>query len=367
MRWILGVLFLVYSFAAKAQTLQATWQKITDLPTALNESSGLIRTDKGTFWSHGDGGNASEIYEFDTTGQLLRTLEFYNATNIDWEDMGQDEQGNIWLADLGNNDSDRDNLALYKIENPANHDSARVHVSRLDITYEDQDILPSPIGNRNFDVEGIACFGDSILLITKNRSYPNSGFAKIYWVPAREGRAVAKIIDSIFTETHIQLGRITGADYFRASELLVLTALHQVFVVPFDGGKIEIDSIKRYRFDFHNNQFESIVMLSGNEGYMTAEKPSMLCRFRLKDANFTYPLRTTGINTDIVYVSGQTMYFSKASFSGEIKVYDVMGRCLYAKEHRQVSSVLLPLEAGRVYLLELTHNKERSVRKIVLE
>ena len=367
MRCIFSILFIGFFFTTQAQTFQATWQKINDLPSELKGSSGLVRTAKGTFWSHGDGGNAAEIYEFDTTGQLLRTLGFYNATNIDWEDMGQDAQGNIWLGDVGNNDSDRDNLALYKIDNPSNHDSAKVDVSRLDIVYEDQEIVPSPIGNRNFDVEGIACFGDSILLITKNRSYPNSGFSKIYWVPAREGQAVAKLIDSIFTVTHIQLGRITGADFFSASNLLVLTALHQVFTMPFYGGKIEVDSIKRYRFDFHNNQFESIVMLSANEGYMTAEKPSMLSRFSLIDSDFVYPLHTITKDPAYSYVSGQMIYFPEVSFSGEIKAYDFMGRCLFEQEFSQVSSVLLPLPRGCVYVLELVNNTDRSVRKIVLE
>ena len=43
-----------------------------------------------------------------------------------------------------------------------------------------------------------------------------------------------------------------------------------------------------------------------------------------------------------------------------------MGLCLFEQEFSQVSAVLLPLQTGRVYILELV-NTDRSVRKIVLE
>ena len=50
MRWIFSILFIGFFFTTQAQTFQATWQKINDLPSELKESSGLVRTAKGTFW-----------------------------------------------------------------------------------------------------------------------------------------------------------------------------------------------------------------------------------------------------------------------------------------------------------------------------
>ena len=36
----------------------------------------------------------------------------------DWEDIGRDRQGNLWIADIGNNECDRDDTALLKVREP---------------------------------------------------------------------------------------------------------------------------------------------------------------------------------------------------------------------------------------------------------
>jgi hypothetical protein len=364
MRSITIIAFLITQSFLQAQTGRAQWEKVCDLPAIISESSGLVRTNKGTFWSHGDGGNAAELYEFDSTGNLLRTLKFSNATNIDWEDITRDDKGNLWLGDVGNNDSDRDNLVLYRVGNPDLHDSTRVHAGILKLTLEDQTVIPAPVGNRNFDIEGIASFKDSIILVTKNRASPSSGYAKIYWLPGITGQAVARLIDSIYTETYIQLGRITGADYYAAGQLLVLTSLHQVFVMPFKGTKIDPKTIKRYRFPFHNNQFESIVMRSPSEVYLTAEKPSILCRAVLSDSSFLYPLAAKELDQLHVYVYQNTVYFRDASFSGEIHLYDAAGRCVFRYFATEVQTVQLPLLAEAVYILRVQNAKGITVRTI---
>jgi hypothetical protein len=36
----------------------------------------------------------------------------------DWEDIGRDSQGNLWIADIGNNECDRTDTALLKVREP---------------------------------------------------------------------------------------------------------------------------------------------------------------------------------------------------------------------------------------------------------
>jgi hypothetical protein len=36
----------------------------------------------------------------------------------DWEDIGRDDQGNLWIADIGNNECDRSDTALLKVREP---------------------------------------------------------------------------------------------------------------------------------------------------------------------------------------------------------------------------------------------------------
>ena len=36
----------------------------------------------------------------------------------DWEDIGRDSQGNLWVADIGDNECDRSDTALLKVREP---------------------------------------------------------------------------------------------------------------------------------------------------------------------------------------------------------------------------------------------------------
>ena len=88
------------------------------MPSVLTESSGIAIEGTNRIWSHEDSGNSNEIYCFDTTGTLLRTLTISNVHNIDWEDMAVDNEETWYLNDAGNNNNDRQNLAIYKIPSP---------------------------------------------------------------------------------------------------------------------------------------------------------------------------------------------------------------------------------------------------------
>lgn len=364
-----GVLLSILTTSANllAQTYTANFKTIAPLPKEVSESSGIIKTKNGTYWTHGDGGNSSEIYEFNDSGTLLRTLAFFNASNIDWEDITQDDSGNIWLGDVGNNDSDRDNLKLYKVQNPSKHDSLIVHTGILNISYPDQIPFPSPISNRNFDVEGIAFYKDSILLVTKNRSFPNSGFSKIYKVPAQTGVAVAELIDSIFTETHIQLGRITAADYSAKEQLLMLSALHQIYKIRFNGAKIKPEHIIRYRFPYHSNQFEGLTYLGGDSLILTAEKPSQLFKVYLKDTPFIYPLGSSTHNTTGPKVYKHTIQFPE-NFKGKVQItlFDTNGKTVWNISEHNPERVSIPDKFQGLYYLRVSNLDHHQTQVIFL-
>jgi hypothetical protein len=50
----------------------------------------------------------------------------------DWEDIGRDSQGNLWVADIGNNECDRDDTALLKVREP---DPGQTRPAELLATY----------------------------------------------------------------------------------------------------------------------------------------------------------------------------------------------------------------------------------------
>lgn len=350
------------SMVCVSQDYQARYRVVCNLPEEVSESSGLVRNPDGTFWTHGDGKNPSELYQFDTTGRLLRTLGFSNIQNVDWEDITRDEEGNIWIGDIGNNDSDREDLTLHKIDNPFNHDSEVVFATSLKIRYPDQLEIPSPISNRNFDVEGIAFYKDSILLITKNRSYPNSGFAKIYIVPAISGQAEARLVDSVFTETHIQLGRITGADYNSKENLLVINSLRRIYTIPQKNGVFQIDSMKTYRMEFHSNQFESMVYSGNHTAYMTAEKPSVFCEIKWSDDLFVYPTKFNSFKKEYnPYFNNGAVYFPK-EFTGKVAVLKSNGQKVREYSINNVRKADLGISSQGVYIIDCRSDRDEIVR-----
>lgn len=59
-------------------------EKISDLPSQVAETSGLIRLMNG-FWTHNDSGNPSRLNLLDTiTYEVVRSVYISNHTNIDW-------------------------------------------------------------------------------------------------------------------------------------------------------------------------------------------------------------------------------------------------------------------------------------------
>jgi hypothetical protein len=100
-------------------------QGLVSVPT-LVEASGLAgsRLDPGVFWSHNDSGSPTWLYALDGAGRPLAVFDLPGTVNVDWEDVaigpgpiaGVDY---IYLADIGDNASRRDELAIYRVPEPA--------------------------------------------------------------------------------------------------------------------------------------------------------------------------------------------------------------------------------------------------------
>lgn len=111
-RVIIITSFILSTFNAIAQITDI--EEKFDLPIILNESSGAIFfNDKLII--HNDSGNENKLYELDTNSRVItRTVTVTNATNVDWEDITQDNTS-IYIGDIGNNNGDRNDLKIYKI------------------------------------------------------------------------------------------------------------------------------------------------------------------------------------------------------------------------------------------------------------
>jgi hypothetical protein len=159
------------------------------LDPAIREPSGMTASPayEGVFWVHGDSGSGNWLYAVDRDGQLLARLRVKGAVNVDWEDITHDDQGNLWLGDIGNNDSSRRDLAVHRIPEPDPHAKLdRVRVDRsVRYSFPEQVVF----GNKkaDFDAESLLWWGGDLWLLTKHRSDDRT---RLYRFPTLSGEAV---------------------------------------------------------------------------------------------------------------------------------------------------------------------------------
>lgn len=89
----------------------------------LDEISGIAYSSKSQlFWVHNDSGNLSDIYALDRNGDMKLRVKLDNVKNIDFEDISlrnHDDINTLFIADIGNNNHDRNEMYIYRFEEPS--------------------------------------------------------------------------------------------------------------------------------------------------------------------------------------------------------------------------------------------------------
>lgn len=272
---MLLIFFVFLFFTSKVKPTDTQFisaRPIVRLPAVLVESSGLYVSNPNRIWSHNDSGNTNELFCFDTTGVLLRTLLIANATNVDWEELAVDDQGRVYINDAGNNQNDRNDLVIYRIPNPESVTDDQVNAQAINFFFEDQYQFPPPETNLNFDIEAMIWKDDSLFLFTKNRSMPPTGFSKMYGLPAHPGIYTAKLIDSVYLGETNHEARVTAADYNpETGELLLLTRTKIVSFTHFPGNRFFDGIISEYYFDAKMGQIEALAFVDNTTLYISEE------------------------------------------------------------------------------------------------
>ena len=158
--------FLLGMLNANAQISAAT-EKFA-LPESLSESSGVIYFNNKLV-THNDSGNNKELYEVDlVSGLVTRTITISNATNVDWEDITQDDTS-IYIGDIGNNASgNRTDLKIYKISKSDYLSMNTVNAQTISFSYSDQTDFTAT-NETEWDAEALVSFDASnLILFTKD-------------------------------------------------------------------------------------------------------------------------------------------------------------------------------------------------------
>jgi hypothetical protein len=248
------------------------------LPALLIQSSGIEVVNKNYIWSHNDSSGNPELYSFDSTGTLLRTLKILNATNIDWEDMAQDTSGNFYIGDFGNNTHNRQDLKIYIIPDPATLLVDSVIPQVINYSYSDQFAFPPADSLKNFDAEAMIAFQDSLYIFSKDWSNPYSGYTKLYKLPSLPGTYVAELIDSFYTGPGPTIPySITSADISPDNSKLILLGYNKCWLFTNFTGN-DFFSGTSQLFNIPLTQKEAIGFITNDELYVTDELVSTIGR-----------------------------------------------------------------------------------------
>jgi hypothetical protein len=178
---------------------------------SLAEVSGLAAASvvPGAWWVLNDSGNPPDLSLVDARGRLLATVKVRGASNRDWEDLGAARQTDgrryLYVADIGDNQGERDDLVIYRVPEPARDARVTAKTAAFPFRYPD--------GRHNAEAIFVDPANGRMYVVTK--SDPTStqpGAVYRFPLPLRNGREVTlERVGGSIADQVARLPRVTGA------------------------------------------------------------------------------------------------------------------------------------------------------------
>lgn len=144
----------------------------------VKEASALIKSRKhpDIYYTLCDAGNAPYVFAIDTKGKLFATLQPQGAKNLDWEALAMDEDGHIYIGDIGNNYHDYAVRTIYRIEEPDRLDAVPSHTPQVvPVTGTWNYRFPK----KRFDAEALLIQDKTIWIINKAKNISDTALYKL--------------------------------------------------------------------------------------------------------------------------------------------------------------------------------------------
>ncbi|HEY7622675.1 MAG TPA: hypothetical protein VH834_23080 [Solirubrobacteraceae bacterium] len=106
---------------------------------SANELSGLVRSPSqdGLLWSHDDSGSGPVLYGLRADGRVVARPTVTGAQAVDWEDIAAGPGPTLYVGDIGDNDSERKTIDVYRVREPRVGAAATAPATRLRLHYPD--------------------------------------------------------------------------------------------------------------------------------------------------------------------------------------------------------------------------------------
>lgn len=241
------------------------------------ESSGLVasRRQNGVFWTHNDSGNKPELFAIDSAGRVLKTFQVA-ARNTDWEDIATDDQGTLYLADIGNNARDRREVFVHAIAEPA------IEKPQAGPAGKGQGALPVTTtwtlrypNDRPFDAESLCILGGKGYVISKLLNLSQAGLYRFDLDPSRP-RQVLELVGALPIRYPV-----TAADTSADGKWLAVVTVAGPFLFRIDGDVTAALKVPPSRVIYASPKMEAGTLTA--DGLLTTTEEGDVLLFRWKD------------------------------------------------------------------------------------
>lgn len=242
------------------------------LPKKLKEVSGIaLSQDQKTIWAIEDSGNKNMVYGLDRQGNLIADVLVENAENNDWEDITKDKAGNFYIGDFGNNDNDRQNLSIIKLDLKDSAQKSTKVVQTTKFHYEGQTEFPPKKSNFLYDCEAFVEKNGNFYLFTKNRSKGFDGTFLVFQIPNKEGDFEAKLVGKLKLEGGYNDAAITSASLNSDNQIVLLTHKNIHILSGFKADDFNSAHIQKISLQ-HESQKEAVVFIDSKTIFIADEK-----------------------------------------------------------------------------------------------
>lgn len=220
-------ILLLLSCSGKSQEIPTDIKKLS-----LKEASAVeVSNASDLIWVLEDSGNKNNIYGLDGDAKIAHTVTIENAKNKDWEDLASDENGNLYIGDFGNNDNERRDLCIYKVNASDLKKGSAVSPLKISFYYPEQTQFPPKKSELYYDAESFFEYKNSFYIFTKNRSKGFDGTVFLYKVPNRAGNHKAQLLGKFKACDSYNKCAITSADISPDGTKIALLSASKVWIL----------------------------------------------------------------------------------------------------------------------------------------